>query len=178
MNTSSEYAVDSFPVNACDNIRIFRSKLYPEAKYLGYVASKKRFFFGIRVHMLVTSQGHPVECYFAPGSESDLKIFKCFQLDFLGKAIIYADKAYTCYEYEDFLRENSNIELVAQRKARSKRPHDGCLRYLQSRIRKRVETTFSQIVQLFPRSIHATTARGFELKIFLFILAYSIRCLF
>ena len=38
--------------------------------------------------------------------------------------------------------------------------------------RKRIETVFSQITQLFPKSIRAVTKRGFVLKILLFIVAY------
>jgi hypothetical protein len=40
--------------------------------------------------------------------------------------------------------------------------------------RKRVETTFSQLTQRLARSIHAVTPRGFELKILLSVLAFSI----
>ena len=49
--------------------------------------------------------------------------------------------------------------------------------YLQEVLRKRVETAFSQITMLFPRFIHAVTRKGFELKIYLFILAYTFRLL-
>jgi len=83
------------------------------------------------------------------------------------------DKAYTSYAYESFLKD-VGVSLVADRKANSKRPWDGCLMYLQSYWRKRVETTFSRITSLFPKSIHAVASRGFELKVFSFILAYSI----
>jgi hypothetical protein len=177
INLSNEYAVDSFPIPVCDNIRIFRSKLFRGKQFRGYIASKKRFFFGIKAHILVTARGDVIECLFAPGSTSDLSIFKNFQLDLPAHATIYADKAYTCYDLEDFLNENK-ISLVAQRKANSKRPLIGCIRYIQSRIRKRIETTFSQITSLFPRYIHAITSKGFMLKVYLFILAYSISLLF
>jgi hypothetical protein len=30
---------------------------------------------------------------------------------------------------------------------------------------------------MLPKTIHAVTAQGFELKVFLFVLAYSINCL-
>ncbi|TAA74868.1 MAG: hypothetical protein CDV28_1151, partial [Candidatus Electronema aureum] len=39
-------------------------------------------------------------------------------------------------------------------------------------IRKRIESAFSVITQRFPAHIHAVTSHGFELKVFLFILAY------
>jgi len=40
--------------------------------------------------------------------------------------------------------------------------------------RKVIETTGSLISQLLPKSIHAVTAKGFELKAMLFVLALSV----
>ncbi len=40
----------------------------------------------------------------------------------------------------------------------------GCVQYLQSILRKRIETTFSQITNMFPRKIHAVTKQGFLLN--------------
>ncbi len=45
--------------------------------------------------------------------------------------------------------------------------------YLARKERKRIETVFSQIAAAFGRTLHAVTARGFELKVFLTVLAYS-----
>lgn len=176
-NVSNEYVVDSFPVPTCDNIRIFRSKIFSGKQYRGYIASKKRFFFGIKVHLIATTEQEPVEFLFAPGSEADMKAFTNLDLDLGEGARIYADRAYNSYEYEDFLKDNE-LSLVAERKANSKRPLEGCLRYLQSHWRKRIETTFSRITTLFPKKIHAVTSKGFELKVFAFILAYSCNLFF
>ncbi len=45
-------------------------------------------------------------------------------------------------------------------------------------MRKRIETAFSQITNLFPRSIKAVTACGFEIKVFSFIIAFALTLLF
>jgi hypothetical protein len=55
-----------------------------------------------------------------------------------------------------------------------KEQREPCLAFLGSVCRKRVETTFSQLTERFARSIHAVTARGFELKIMLTVLAFSL----
>jgi hypothetical protein len=86
---------------------------------------------------------------------------------------VYADRAYNSYDYENFLKEN-NIQLIAERKANSKRPLNGCVRYLQNYWRKRVETAFSRITSVFPKHIHAVTGKCFELKVFSLILVYSL----
>jgi len=171
---SKEYVVDSFPVSVCENVRIFRSKIYSGKQFHGYSSSKKKFFFGIRVHALVTTKGEPIEFVFAPGSENDIKVFRNFDFNLPSDSTIYADRAYTDYNYEDFLRENS-IALIPHRRANAKRQHNPCTDYLRGIFRKRIETTFSQITRLFPKSIHAVTKRGFELKVYLFILAYCLQ---
>ncbi len=66
LNSSSEYMLDSFPVPICDNIRIPKARLVSSEDYRGYIASKKRFFYGIRVQLLSTTDGIPVEFVFKP----------------------------------------------------------------------------------------------------------------
>lgn len=40
---------------------------------------------------------------------------------------------------------------------------------------QRIETTISQSVALTPHSIHAVTAKGFLIKVLLFIFAYQLK---
>jgi hypothetical protein len=80
------YAVDSFPVVACENIRISRCQLYPLEEhggaFRGYISSKRSYFYGLRVHLVVTGAGEPVEFSIVAGSEADVTVFKDLQLDF------------------------------------------------------------------------------------------------
>lgn len=194
------YAVDSLPVAVCENIRISRCRIYPLEKekvhnnnnnnndnddddtskkkksFRGYIASKRRYFYGLRVHLLVTGAGEPVEFSLAAGSESDVTIFKELELDLPKGSIICADKAYTDYGYEDLLEE-VGLHLKAQRKKNSKRPMAAWEEFLSKPIRQYIETVFSRLTSFFPKKIHAVTPRGFELKIVWFLLAFSIQCL-
>ena len=173
-NAGQEYVVDSFPVPVCDNIRTARCRLYREAAFRGRIASKRRYFYGLKVHLLITATGQPVEFLLAPGSLADITVFRSLPLDLPEGAEIYADAAYTDYTLEDTLQQTAGITLTAQRKKNSKRPVPGWVAYLCEQTRKRVETTISQITQRFARSIRAVTPRGFELKVFLSVLAYAI----
>ena len=174
LNPEREYSVDSFPLPVCDNFRIRRCRLYQGEAYRGKIASKRRYFYGLRVHVVVTASGYPVEVTLAPGAEADIRVFKRLQLDLPTGATIYADKAYTDYTYEDVLTEGAEITLTALRKRNSQRPMEGCLRYICEHVRKRIETSFSQIADLFAKRIYAVTPRGVELKAFLAVLAFSI----
>ena len=180
-NSERTYAVDSFPVAACENIRISRCRIYPLEEhggaFRGYVSSKRRYFYGLRVHLVVTGTGEPVEFSIVAGSEADVRVFKDFELDLPEGSIICADKAYTDYHHEDLLREAAGLHLKAQRRKNSKRPMPAWEEYLSNRVRRYIETVFGGISTLFSKKIHAVTPRGFELKIVWFVLAFAIQCL-
>lgn len=66
LNTDSVYLIDTFPVPVCDNIRIPRSRIYRGGAYRGFNASERRFFYGIKVHMMCTGDGKPVGFFSLP----------------------------------------------------------------------------------------------------------------
>jgi hypothetical protein len=75
---------------------------------------------------------------------------------------------------EDYYKELEQINLLVVRKSNSKRPDHPALNYIKEMMRKRIETTFSEILAWFPLKIHAVTIQGFILKIVLFIFAFTI----
>ncbi|MEZ4732417.1 MAG: IS982 family transposase [Caldilineaceae bacterium] len=176
LNEASVYIVDSAPIPVCDNIRIRRNKLYGDEEHRGYQASKKRYFYGVKIHLLVTKDHQPVEFFLSPGAFSDTDALTQFDFDLPEGSQIFADKAYTDYLVEDLLDE-ADIHLAPDRKKNSKRPMPPWLRFFLRQYRNPVETAGSMIERLLPKSIHAVTAKGFELKVILFVLASSINCL-
>jgi Transposase DDE domain len=167
------FAVDSFPVSCCQKNRIDKRKLFLERKYLGFAASKKRYFCGIKVHMVVTNQGRPIEVHFKPGAESDVNVLWTMELDIPPHSMLYADGAYNCFDLEDILQDEK-INLLAKRgpqaKNRARTPIEE--RKISSK-RQMIETAFSCITSLFPRFIKSRTENGFLIKVFCFVLAYS-----
>jgi len=176
LNTDSIYVIDSLPIAVCDNIRIRRSKIYSDENFRGYQASKKRYFYGLKIHLMVTQDGQPVECFLTYGSFGDVDALKYYAYELPDDSIIYADKAYNDYEIEDLLHEVDHIHLIPMRKKNSKRALPPYISFVQSYHRKRVETAGSLIEQLLPKSIHAVTSQGFELKVALFVIASSLNC--
>lgn len=53
---------------ACDNYRIQQSRHYSGERWRGYQANKDRYFYGLKLHLMVTEQGQPVEFFLSPGS--------------------------------------------------------------------------------------------------------------
>jgi hypothetical protein len=176
LNTDAIYVIDSLPIAVCDNIRIRRSKIYTEEKFRGYKASKKRYFYGLKIHLMVTQDGQPVECFLTHGGFGDVEALKYYAYKLPDGSVIYADKAYNAYEIEDLLKEVEHIVLLPTRKKNSKRAVSPEVSFVQHYYRKMVETTSSLIEQLLPKSIHAVTSQGFELKVALFVIVYSLDC--
>jgi hypothetical protein len=173
LNINQIYSIDSFPVAVCHNIRIANSHLVQGKEYRGYNASKRTYFYGFKVHVVVTAEGIPVEYTFTTGNAHDLDGIRQMPLNLPPGSEIMADSAYTDYELEEMLADDG-IRLLAARKDNSRRSHNPCREYLIALQRKRIETTFSDIAKLMPKSIHAVTCEGFIIKLIAFIWAYTL----
>lgn len=172
-NQESLYAIDTFPIAVCDQYRIVRVRLYPNKGYRGYTASKRRYFYGLKIHLMVTSQGQPVEFFLTPASYADVTGLQWFDFDLPVGSEVYADKAYNDYRVEDALAD-LGISFLPIRKKNSKRPHPPWLTAWISAKRKVIETAGSLLQRSMPKSIHAVTAAGFEMKVVLFVLGLSL----
>jgi hypothetical protein len=102
--------IDSLPIAVCDHIRIRRSKIYSDEKFRGYQASKKRYFYGLKMHLIVPQDGQPVECFLTPGGLGDVDALKYYAYELPDGSIIYADSP----PYTFFLL-NGDIELYRNR---------------------------------------------------------------
>lgn len=173
-NWESRYLLDSFPVAVCDNIRINRCRIVQDERYRGHISSKRRYFYGVRVQLVMTNDGLPVEFAILPGSCADLQGLAELPLDLPPAAELFVDAGYNFYEWEDYLREAENLRLQVPRKINSKRAREPWVETYKSLMRKYVETTIGEIEKLFPKKIHATNLNGFLLKIALFLFAFQI----
>ncbi len=160
----------------CHNKRIQRCQRFQGEEWRGYQASKQRYFYGLKVHLLVTEAGQPVECFFTEGSMSDVNALTLFDLDLPEGSEILGDKAYNDYRFED---QMAKVNLIPSplRKSNSKRAIPAYTTYWRSLKRKVVETTGSLLEQLMPKHIHTSTSTGFEIKLMSFILALSFKLL-
>jgi hypothetical protein len=87
---------------------------------------------------------------------------------------LFMDSGYTDYGAEDAARELDGVAFSVQRKRNSKQWDEPWRAYYKQLMRKRIETVFSQIKAMFPRHIHATSFRGFLLKVSLFVIAFAL----
>ena len=86
--------IDSFPVEICQIQREKRSKLWRDVSLKGYNASKKKYFYGFKVHMVVTTNQEPVSCYISEGSMHDTTASYKFLPMLPENSIVIGDKGY------------------------------------------------------------------------------------
>src|SRR5436305_12674152 len=121
LSPSARYLLDSFPVSLCDNMRISRCRLVKDEEFRGYIASKRRYFYGVRVQVVTTEEGVPVEMAFLPGAASDVRGLGVLPLALPRCSQLFMDSGYTDYAAEDAARETDDIEFAPSRKGNSKR---------------------------------------------------------
>jgi len=80
LNNHSIYVIDSCPVAVCDNYRIQRCQLYQGEAFRGYQASKRRYFYGLKIHLMITETGQQVEFFLTPGSYNDTSALKMIMM--------------------------------------------------------------------------------------------------
>jgi len=164
-----QYIIDSFPVAVCNNMRIANSKIVTDKKWRGYTASMRNYFYGVKVQLLTTKNGIPIAFHFTPGRTADAKALGKMIDKLPAEASIYGDSAYTDYGIEDMALERKCVLLKIQRKSNAKRIDTLDQKNEKLKMRKRVETTISDIKKMFPRTIHAVTLDGFLIKLTLFV---------
>jgi IS5 family transposase len=170
--------VDSFPVAVCHNMRISGARLFKGTQWRGYTASLRTYFYGVKVQVLTTAAGIPVEFCFLPGREHDLTGLQHLPLHLAPESRIYADNAYMNHTTQSLIHQAEAIDLWVQQRKNNKVQDPAHIRFLKQAKRKVIETTFSQIKSLFPKTIHATSQNGFLLKLLLFIVAYTFNKVF
>ena len=174
LSPSTRYLLDSFPVAVCDNIRIKRCRVARGEEWRGYIASKRRYFYGVKVQVVTTEDGVPVELCFLPGSASDVRALGVLPLALPEGGELFMDSGYTDYAAEDAALETDGVTFATQRKGNSRRYDEPWRAYFKQLMRKQVETVFSQITAMFPRHIHAVTLDGFLLKVSTFVIAFAL----
>lgn len=172
MAGASDYRLDSFPLAACDNIRINRSRVLKGEQFRGRHASMRRYFYGVKVQVL-TLHGIPVEFCLVPGSENDTQALGKLPFDLPPESSIYMDAGYTDYLSEDDLFQAEMIHAMVQRRKNSKRKDEPHTVFIKQYMRKGIETTISEVKAKMLRTIHAVTEEGFLLKVALFVIAFS-----
>jgi len=139
--------VDSFPLTTSKFGRAFFSKLFKGIATYGYCASKKEKYFGFKVHVITDLDGNPYDYVLTPANIDDRDAV--FELaDLVDIDILFGDKGYVGKFVEE-LKQEKNIKLYALKRSNSKNPLPKEFRNLISHLRRRIESTFNQLIEHF-----------------------------
>ncbi len=160
----------------CADCRINRCALFRVQEHRelrGYQASKKQYFYGFKVHLLVTAAGEPIEFFLSEGSLHDLEGLKRLPLDLPAGSTLFGDKAYKNAAEEILLQEAAQVRFLPLTRKNAKVPLPPCLVYLAHIGTLQVETAFSLIDRKMPKHIHAVSPLGFLIKLQAALIAYA-----
>ena len=144
--------VDSFPVVMAHEKRSSQAKVAPELANKGYCASKKMYFYGVKVHLLAFRRPGtlPLPDYIglSPGSDNDLAVFRSI-LPRLRDCEVYGDKIYADAELVERLLREQNVRLYTPIKKKKGQAElaltDRVYSQIVSGVRQPIESLFNWI---------------------------------
>lgn len=167
-NQFEEYfIVDSMPLEACKLSRSSRSKICKESFYSspdkGFCASQQMYFYGYKLHAVCSVQGVFKSLDISKASVHDIHYLNDVKAQ-LADCVLLGDKGYLSAEHQLDLFESAKIKLETPMRTNQynykKQP------YLFRKVRKRIETLFSQLCDQFMiRRNYAKSFQGFKTRI-------------
>jgi hypothetical protein len=115
--------------------------------------------------------------YISPASKHDLSIIKERYKDFIDRFrghIVLLDKGYVDENFTKFMRAQGVGYIAIKRRNMIKDEKERKVYRVLRRIRRIIETRFSQLEEFGLRFIRAVSRRGLAIKIVLSILAFNI----
>jgi hypothetical protein len=137
--------VDSMPVAICRFAHAPACQRFRGIATFGQDSSSRAVYYGLRLHLRVSAQGTIVALQVAPANVPDVDLVP--ELVEGAEGTVLGDRAYWHQPLAEALHP-AGVALVAPFRKRSSDPTPQRSRRL-NRVRRRIETTFSQLVQHF-----------------------------
>ena len=144
------FIVDSKPIEVCKPARSKRCAMgrgdIDRAPSYGYCASQRKYYYGYKLHGLTGTSGVFHSYDITAANVHDINYLNDIKLEYRDCGIV-GDKGYLSAEVQLDLFETANIRLETPSRSNQKdaRPFPTVLR----KVRKRIETNFSQLCDQF-----------------------------
>jgi len=171
---SRYFIIDSFPLEVCKFGRAhFCHTFRGYGADYGKCPSKKETYFGYKVHAMITLEGFITTFDITPASTDDREGLRDMT-EGLSDITILGDKGYVGEKLHDEMKEQG-ICLMSLNRSNSKSDWPKSVRQLIFRLRRRVETVFSQLSgQLNAERVLAKSFQGLCTRLVNKILAYNL----
>ncbi|WP_421038888.1 IS982 family transposase [Streptococcus hyointestinalis] len=147
--------IDSFPLPLCQPVRNHRATIFKGLADIGYNDSKHLWFYGFKVHMLVSLSGYILNYVLTPASVHDIKVVYEL-LAGCKQSVILGDLGYLSSELrKDLEQQGYHLWTPFRKNMTGAEEHNN---WKIMAMRRTIETRFSELCRLF--DIEHTLARG------------------
>lgn len=166
--------IDSMPIPVCKFGRAHFSKCFKGEASYGRCASKKETYFGFKFHALITIDGFLADYIITPANIDDRNAVweLCEKYNSIS---VIGDKGYVNKRLTPELKNEKGINLLFLKRGNSKENYPKEIRQLIFKVRRRVETSFSQLTeQLNLNKVKSKSILGFITRTSIKVLAHNI----
>lgn len=161
------FTIDSMPLEVCKLSRMQRNKISVDFDYQkpdkGFCASQNRYVYGYKLHGLCSPAGIVQEFDLTKASIHDINYLKDIG-ELVSNCIITGDRGYINSNIKKQLFEKASICMEVP--GRSNQKNKAKVMYELRKIRKRIETVFSQLCDQFMiQRNYAKSFRGYKARI-------------
>lgn len=146
---SSTHLLDSLPIVLAQGVRAKQARVAPEAADMGYCASKRRYYYGVKLHALAVHAPRTMpraeQLMVSAASANDLAVAKSYT-HALPPGELYADKCYQDSAWQQDLQQQALVLRTPIRRVRNQAPLDSAERLYGtaiSRVRQPIESFFA-----------------------------------
>ena len=170
------FAIDSMPLEICKIAREQRNKMGKESVHhspdKGYCASQKKYFYGYKLHSVCSAAGVIQSLDLTKASVHDVHYLKDVK-ELFSNCIITGDKGYIGRQHQINLFETAGIQLAVP--LRSNQKEQQPVMWILKKVRKRIETVFSQLCDQFMiQRNYAKSFTGFKSRVLAKITGFTI----
>jgi len=170
------FAIDSMPLEICKISREQRNKMGKESEQhspdKGYCASQKKYFYGYKLHSVCSAAGVIQSFDLTKASVHDVHYLKDVK-ELFSNCIITGDKGYISRQQQINLFETAGIQLEVP--LRSNQKDQQPVMWILKKVRKRIETVFSQLCDQFMiQRNYAKSFTGFKSRILAKVTGFTI----
>ena len=141
---------DSFPLEVCEFGRAHFCKSFKcEGANYGYCPSKKETYFGYKAHALCATNGYITDFLLTPASVDDRDAVWELVEEYNRHLKLIGDKGYVGARFAQDLFDEKGILMFALKRNNAKNPDSKPFRQMIFKIRRRIETSFSQLADQF-----------------------------
>jgi IS5 family transposase len=171
---SSYSIIDSMPMKACHFARAHFAKVFKGDASFGFCAAKNERYYGFKLHARVSAEGFIQEYSVTAANYHDTTATMEI-CEHCNTPIVLWDKGYIGKELADSLKKEKGISLITPTRNNSKNPMSKSLASLLGKQRKRVEITFSQLVEQFKFGvIKSKTTKGLACRVIAKVLGHNV----